>query len=99
MNNNQDELNLAANLSKKARPPHGDRGGNGCCGNNANAQARDRGKPATGLAIGMPGGKLLVQHRDLAADGHDLANQYLQRPPGIGWQGALVGERLLGELC
>jgi len=60
----------------------GDRGGNGCCGDNA--QARDRGKPATGLIIGMPGGKLLVQHRDLAADGHDLANQYLQRPPGIG---------------
>ena len=45
----------------------------------------------------MPGKELLVEHRNLAADRHDLADQDFQGGARIGWQG-IVGKRLLGQL-
>src|SRR3546814_9682525 len=54
----------------------GDGRGDGRCRDHT--QARDRCKLATGLALGMPGDELLVEHRNLAADAHDLTDQYLQ---------------------
>ena len=45
----------------------------------------------------MPGNELLVEHRNLAADRHDLADQDFQGGARIGWQG-IVGKRLLGQL-
>jgi len=67
-----------------------------CCRDDA--EAGDRGKSATGLALGMPSGKLLIQPRNLGADGHDLADQCLQCRTGLGWQGIAVGHHLLGQL-
>lgn len=46
----------------------------------------------------MPRSELLVEHRNLAADLPDLADQYLQGGACIGWQGISVGKRLPGEL-
>jgi hypothetical protein len=40
-------------------------------------QTWDRGQPATGLAFGVPGAKLLVELCDLTADCYDLTNEYL----------------------
>ncbi len=39
------------------------------------AEARESGKPATGLALGMPGHELPIQFRDLIVERHDLANK------------------------
>ena len=41
---------------------------------------------------------MLIEYRDLAADRHYLADEYLQRDTGIGGQCISVGKGLLGQL-
>src|SRR3546814_10554316 len=41
------------------------------------AEPRDRGEHARGLALGMPGRELMVEHRNLATDVNDLTDPYL----------------------
>ena len=62
------------------------------------AEAGDSGKPATGLAVGMPSEKLLIQRSDLIGKHQDLPDQNVQRSTGIGGQAALARQRLLRQL-
>jgi len=41
---------------------------------------------------------MLVEHCNLAADRHDLADQYFQGGARLGWQSALSGKCLLRQL-
>src|SRR3546814_17501136 len=47
----------------------------------------------------MPGRELLVEHRNLATDAHDLTDQYLYGRACIGWKSIFVGQPLVGQLC
>src|SRR3546814_9720033 len=60
------------------------------------AEPRDRGEPARGLALGMPGRELLVEHRNLATDTHDLTDQYLYSRACIGRKRNFVDTPLFG---
>src|SRR3546814_17114438 len=46
----------------------------------------------------MPGRELLVEHRNLATDAHDLTDQYLYGRACIGWKSIFVGQHLVGQL-